>query len=266
MDYCKIIKQGDSTFIAYAPAKLNIDLTIGERDDSGMHKITSTMQAISLHDTITLSLSKSQGSGISGFMVKNNIISKALEALQEHVGKSLKCSIRVDKSIPIGAGMGGGSSDAAAVLRLANAAFDLGLEIFELEQIASRVGNDVAFLLHGGRARVEGSFEHNIIDIKSPKMHYIVARPNMELSTKQMYEMHDKTGKSFLELACDLCQDTKHLLSDLSKTSPLEHGITGKGPTVFAGYESYLDCLMAIDSIAWFDKEIFLEHAIGRLE
>ena len=266
MDYCKIIKQDNSTFIAYAPAKLNINLLIGEKDETGMHKITSTMQAISLHDTVTLSLSKSHGSGMSGFMVKNNIISKALAILQEHVGKSLKCSIRVDKSIPIGAGMGGGSSDAAAALRLANAAFDLGLKIAELEQIASKVGNDVAFLLHAGRARVEGSFEHNIIDIESPKMHYIVARPNMELSTKQMYEMHDKTGKSFLELACELCPDTKRLLADLSKTAPLEYGITGKGPTVFAGYGSYLDCLMAIDNIAWFDQEIFLEHSIGRLE
>ncbi len=166
LDYRKIIKTNEREFVAYAPAKLNIDLSIGDIDGTGMHKITSTMQAISLHDTVTLSLSKSVGSAMLGFMVKDNLASKALFALQDHVGRPLRCTIRIDKSIPIGAGMGGGSSDAASVLRLANAAFQLDLGIADLEAIARKVGNDVAFLLHGGRSIVSGSMEHAIKDIE----------------------------------------------------------------------------------------------------
>lgn len=266
MDYCKIIKNDNATFVAFAPAKLNIDLLIGNIDNNGMHEITSTMQAISLHDTITLSISNSVGINIYGFIVKDNIILKALSMLQKYIGKDLNCSIRIDKSIPMGAGMGGGSSDAAALLRLANVAFDLGLDIIELEDIASNIGNDVSFLLHGGRAKVCGSLKHNIVGMDVPNMHYLIARPNMELSTKIMYKLHDDSGKSFKELASDLCPDTKRLLFDLSKTSPIECGITGKGPTVFAGYNSYKKCIAAMESINWFKNEIFIEHAIGKFE
>lgn len=266
MDYCKIIKTDNTTFVAFAPAKLNIDLFIGNTDSSGMHEITSIMQAISLHDTITLSIFNSGGIHISGFVIKDNILLKALSVLQKHIGKELNCLIRVDKSIPIGAGMGGGSSDAAAVLRLANVAFGLGLDIIELESIASNIGNDVAFLLHGGRAKVGGSLKHNIIEMDVPNINYLIARPNMELSTKTMYKLHDESGKSFKELASDLCPDTKRLLFDLSKTSPIEFGITGKGPTVFAGYKRYNECIAAMESINWFKDDIFIEHSIGKFE
>ena len=266
MDYSKIYDMGAGAFRAYAPAKLNITLEIGETDSaSGLHKISSIMQAISLHDTITMRLGTVSRS-IEGFVVNDNLVERAMSALEDKIGRKLPCGIRVDKCIPIAAGMGGGSSDAAAALRLANVAFDLGLKINELEQVARSVGNDISFLLHGGRAKVEGSLEHRISSIDVPEMYYLIAHPDMELSTKQMYSLYDKTGSSFTELAAGMCADTRRLLDNLRKTNPAECAVTGKGPTVFAGYSSRQQRDGALGSIAWFSGELFSEHAIGALE
>lgn len=266
MCYQQIKQIDNEKFIAYAPAKLNINLDIGEIESSGMHRISSIMQTVSLHDVVTLDLNINDQSEISGFFVNNNIVTNAMMALENRVQKKLYCNIRIDKSIPIAAGMGGGSSDAAAVLRLANRAFKLGLDLTELEEIASSVGNDVSFLIRGGRAHVSGGQTHNIVDMKPEQVYYIIARPEMKMLTKQMYELHDKTGENFTQIAARLCAQSGKLLESFNNTKPLEYGVTGKGPTVFAGYRNKKDCYNAIKTIEWFNGEIFIEHSVNKLE
>ncbi len=262
--YRSIIRIGKDSYSACALAKLNITLSIGKKEKNGFHNLSSTMQAISLHDFITLTKTKPGKSEILGYFIKENLIEKALEALSANTGKELPCRIEVAKTIPAAAGLGGGSSDAATVLRLANKAFDLSLGIEELEEVAQKVGNDVSFLLHGGRALVTGSKEHRIKRMKVPSLYYVVARPLMELSTREMYDLHDRTGKSFLELASEMCPDTRKLLALVKKHNPVESGITGKGPTVFAGYKSYGECRSVAESMAWLKGDVFIARSVER--
>ena len=264
MSYRKITKVGDDAYAAYALAKLNISLSIGKREETGFHKLSTVMQTISLHDYITLTRVSEGEEGISGYFVKDNIIAKAIDELSKKAGKELYCRINIVKTIPVAAGMGGGSSDAAAVLRIANVAFGLNMKLVELEEVARKVGNDVSFLLHGGRALVEGGEAHQISHIEVPNLHYVIARPKMKLGTKEMYELHDKTGKDFTELASELCPDTRRLLAQIRESETLECGVTGKGPTVFGAYRSYKECEKVAEKICWLDGEIFIERAIDK--
>ena len=262
--YRKVIKLGSDTYSACALAKLNISLKIGRKERSGFHKLSSVMQTVSLHDRITLTKVDKGEEGILGYYVKDNIIAKAMDMLSVKAGKSLYCRISVPKTIPVAAGLGGGSADAAAVLRIANTAFDLHMDNEELEGIASEIGNDVSFLLHGGRALVEGSKRHSITSMKTPKLYYVIARPKMRLSTKEMYALHDKTGKDFTELASGLCPDTKRILTIVKESDPVESGVTGKGPTVFAAYKKYKECEGFAEQLSWLDGDVYIERAVDR--
>ena len=262
IEYRKVTKLNSNTYSGCALAKLNITLSIGKKDMTGFHKVSSVMQAVSLHDRITLRKATAGHGGIDGYIVKDNIISTTLEELSEDVGKRLHCRINLQKTIPVAAGLAGGSSDAAAVLRIANRAFGLDMGLHDLEKVAQRVGNDVSFLLYGGRAMVVGANEHKITPMEVPDLYYIIARPRMELSTKKMYELYDKTGRSFTELVCDMCPDTKKLLSQVRKAHPVESGVTGKGPTVFAAYKTYKECENVSKSMSWLWGDIFIERSV----
>ncbi len=262
--YRKVIKVGSDTYSACALAKLNINLKIGKKESSGFHKLSSIMQTISLHDRITLTKVDKGEEGILGYYVKDNIITKAIDALSGKAGERLYCRISVPKTIPVAAGLGGGSADAAAVLRIANTAFRLHMTNEELEEIAREIGNDVSFLLYGGRALVEGGKKHSIKAMKTPKLYYVIARPKMKLSTKEMYALHDKTGKDFTELASELCPDTKKILSIVKESDPVESGVTGKGPTVFGAYKRYKECESVADRLSWLDGEVFIERSVDK--
>lgn len=259
-EYRGISRIGD-TYSACALAKLNISLSIGGKGNDGMHEMSGIFQTVSLHDTVTLRRTGKGNSGMAGSIVEDNIAWKALEELERETGRSLSCRITIAKSIPMAAGMGGGSSDAAAVLRLANRAFSLGMTVRELQRVAERVGNDVSFLLYGGRAMVSGAASHRIARMRSPALHYLVAHPDMELSTREMYALHDRTGKDFTRLASELCADTGRLLGEMRPGS-VECGVTGKGPTVFAGYRTFAECTAASPRISWFKGDTFIERAI----
>ena len=168
------------------------------------------------------------------------------------------------KTIPVAAGLGGGSADAAAVLRIANTAFGLHMDTEELEEIAREIGNDVSFLLYGGRALVEGGKKHSIKEMDTPKLYYVIARPKMKLSTKEMYALHDKTGKDFTELASELCPDTRKALDQIRGENTVESGVTGKGPTVFGAYKKYNECESVADQLSWLDGDIFIERSVDK--
>ncbi len=260
--YRGITRLSGTTYAACALAKLNVSLKIGSADRSGMHEVSGIFQTISMHDRVTLTKTSRGEAGVEGPFVRENIAQKALDELSDEVGRELSCRISIAKSIPMAAGMGGGSSDAAAVLRLADRAYGLNLSKEELQKVAERVGNDVSFLLYGGRALISGAKSHSIKRLESPRLYYLVAHPHMELSTKEMYALHDKTGKDFTELASGLCPDTKHLLKDVG-AGAIEFGVTGKGPTVFAGYKAFSECSRAAKRLPWFGGEVFIERSVG---
>lgn len=144
-----------------APAKLNLTLEVlGKRLD-GFHEIRSVVQAISLCDSLSFSLSR----GIeiecadSEWKPEVSLVSKAAALLQETTGRTKGVFIKVGKRIPLLSGLGGDSSDAAATLRGLNRLWGLNLAPWQLAEQAAKLGSDVTFFLSGGTALMEGRGE-----------------------------------------------------------------------------------------------------------
>ncbi|MGP1273195.1 MAG: 4-(cytidine 5'-diphospho)-2-C-methyl-D-erythritol kinase [Phycisphaerales bacterium] len=152
-----------------AHAKINLALSVGPPlpagdPDAGMHPIASWMAPIDLADTVTVAPGKGEGIDLDRhwatdaplrsnmtWAAEQDLTVRALVLLGEHVGRPLGGTITVEKRIPVGGGLGGGSSDAAACLLAANRAYRLGLEIEELVEIGARLGSDVPFFLDDAR-------------------------------------------------------------------------------------------------------------------
>lgn len=276
-DYRKIDSIGEGAVSLYAPAKLNITLSIGEKGKGGMHEISSVMQTISLSDHVLFSLVRKgcsdvryhlpaeDGQGWKPAAISNDTVSNALRQLSRLVGRDLPCIVDIFKLIPMAAGMGGGSSDASAALRAADHVFGLKLGPGRLQKIAERIGNDVSFLLYGGRSAVNGGKKHTILQMPDPGLYYAIASPRVKLSTRKMYALHDKTKKGFTELASELCPETAELLG-IVKNSAEEAGVTGKGPTVFGGYKDISKCeeaALEMSALLRGKGEVFIETGTG---
>jgi len=144
-----------------APAKINLTLEVlGKRGD-GYHEIRSVIQTIDLCDEVYLEAADKLRLEVSGEHepTEDDLALRAARILGERVGRELPAVIRIEKRIPVAAGLGGGSSDAAAVLRCMNCVHSLGLSQEELAAIGAGVGSDVPFFVFGGTALVEGRGE-----------------------------------------------------------------------------------------------------------
>jgi 4-diphosphocytidyl-2-C-methyl-D-erythritol kinase len=144
-----------------APAKINLTLEVlGKRPD-GFHEIRSVIQTINLYDSLRFRLSKKLRFSCDNpdLVIEESLISRAAALLQETSGFSKGATIEVIKNIPFSSGLGGDSSDAAAVLQGLNRLWELGLSLEELLGMAPRLGSDVAFFVCGGTALVEGRGE-----------------------------------------------------------------------------------------------------------
>jgi 4-diphosphocytidyl-2-C-methyl-D-erythritol kinase len=142
-----------------APAKINWTLEVLGRRKDGYHEVRTVMQAIDLHDELSLESLASPALTIRGSEIarEDDLIFRAARAFPATTARS--ATLRVKKGIPIGAGLGGGSSDAAATLRLLNHASKANVSDESLRSIAATIGSDVAFFLDGGVAVAEGRGE-----------------------------------------------------------------------------------------------------------
>ena len=132
---------------AHAHAKLNLALVVGPVRDGGKHEVVTVLQEIDLHDDVELEPARALA--VEGFD-DDTLVAAALEALAEQAGVTPAWRVRVEKRIPVAAGLGGGSSDAAAALGLANAGLSEPLARSELHALAAQLGSDVPFFLRGG--------------------------------------------------------------------------------------------------------------------
>jgi len=180
-----------------SPAKVNLTFEIlGKRGD-GYHEIKSTMQPINLFDHVTVNVLEGDGIEILSKGVKvpedeNNLAHKAAAAYIEKCGiKDHKIEITLDKSIPVGSGLGGGSSNAAAVLIALNRLLKA-LNEDDLLEIAPSLGADVAFFIRCITAYVEGIGEKVTSLPDFPLFNYVVIYPKFEVSTKEVYEKWDR--------------------------------------------------------------------------
>ena len=162
---CGYIFSGDAETTERAYAKLDISLDVTEKRDDGFHNMVMVMQTVSLCDDITIRLNdsarvraKSDLHFIPGDE-RNLAVKAALRYLNEIGETQCGADIEIKKRIPVGAGMGGGSADAAAVLRAMNRLFDGRLSGARLTEISGDVGSDVPFCISGGTALAEGRGE-----------------------------------------------------------------------------------------------------------
>ncbi|MBN4059299.1 4-(cytidine 5'-diphospho)-2-C-methyl-D-erythritol kinase [Dehalococcoides mccartyi] len=148
--------------LAYAKVNLTLEI-LGKRRD-GYHNLASVMQTVDLFDTITFSEETTSSEVVvicddDRISPEFNLATLAADVLKKHTGTAKNAKIDIKKRIPISAGLGGGSSDAAATLRGLNRLWKLNMSLDELTDIATDVGSDVPFLVRGGTALVQGRGE-----------------------------------------------------------------------------------------------------------
>ena len=180
-------------FVVHAYAKINLGLKVlGKRED-GYHNILSVFQTLDLSDQLTLSRFQSGEVEIlcehpNVPTDSSNLIFRAIEALWNETGCREGMKIHLQKNIPVGAGLGGGSSDAAAVLRILNKVWKLELSTSRLREIASELGSDVPFFLRRGTAIVTGRGERIRYLQWTPNVFFAVVYPGVHISTRWAFE------------------------------------------------------------------------------
>ncbi len=195
--------------IVHAPAKLNLFFEVLAKRPDGFHEIETLMCPIELYDTITfredasgqVQLSCKQVFGAAGRRRRpsaaagagvlpegqDNLVVRALELVRRTAGIERGAAVRLVKRIPMAAGLGGGSADAAAALLAANVGWGLNLEPDTLLAMAAELGSDVPFFLAGSTAICRGRGER-IEPLHQPTpLHFVVARPDVGLSTAAVY-------------------------------------------------------------------------------
>ena len=174
-----------------APAKLNLRLLVGALQPDGYHPIRSLMVALDgLADTVTVAVASQRAVRCDGLDDEANLAWRALDALQAAVGRPLPCAVEIDKRIPTQAGLGGGSSDAAAAILGASRLFDLGLDAGALQRVAAQVGSDVPFFIRGGAQWAEGRGER-LTPTAIPSFTAVIVKPPFGLPTTDVYRAFD---------------------------------------------------------------------------
>ncbi len=183
--------QQGNTITRRSFAKLNLFLEVlGKRPD-GYHEIATVMQRISLYDALAFERADA-GIEISCTdpsvpVDERNLVWRAVEAVRVRVGGQWGCRVHIEKHIPAGAGLGGGSSNAATTLVALNELFELGLSLEDLAELAAGIGSDVAFFLNGPAAFCRGRGE--IVEpLACPAaLHYVLLMPGLHVSTAEVY-------------------------------------------------------------------------------
>ncbi len=144
-----------------AHAKINLTLEVQGRRPDGFHEIVSVVQTVSLHDTVTIQTADelSISCDVEGLSPEDNLAFKAASLLRDRSDTTPGAHVEIEKRIPVAAGLGGGSADAAATLNGLNELWELGLPDDELERIAVGLGSDIPYLLRGGTAMLSGRGE-----------------------------------------------------------------------------------------------------------
>ncbi|MEJ6670698.1 MAG: 4-(cytidine 5'-diphospho)-2-C-methyl-D-erythritol kinase [Pseudomonadales bacterium] len=185
------------TLSLLAPAKLNLFLhVLGQRPD-GYHDLQSAFRCISLFDALHLAcLSGSQALTLTCDTdlgdPQDNLVLRAAELLQQRSGTRFGAQLTLEKQIPVGAGLGGGSSDAAAVLVGLNHLWSLDFSKAQLQRIGADLGADIPFFIQGGDAWVSGLGEH-IEPLSLPESWYVVGYPRVVIPTAEIFTDPDLT-------------------------------------------------------------------------
>jgi 4-diphosphocytidyl-2-C-methyl-D-erythritol kinase len=276
-----------------APAKINLYLKILNRRPDGYHEIESMMQKVELYDILYLSR---QGETISlscpGTSLpedESNLVYRAAQAFFEKAGIKGGIKIVLEKNIPVAAGLGGGSSDAAAVVIGLNKLFNSDLDLEQLKDIVRPLGADVPFFVEDCSAAIASGIGNHVQQVGFIKgLSIILVNPGFEVSTKWVYENFPLTSTSnpyilargqngvedfqaaapgfYEELGNDLevvtisrYPEIEDIKNELKKAGAAASLMSGSGPTVFGLFESEKDAQHSFRQLSQkYGKNVFL--------
>lgn len=265
-----------------ARAKINLSLDVTGKRADGYHLLRTIMQSVELSDTVIIEYG---GSGINLACSDpelpkgegNTAYRAALLMCREYnIAEGIK--IEIEKKIPVSAGLAGGSTDAAAVLRGINRLFALGLKKEELHELGSRIGADVPFCIAGGTVLAEGTGEILTPLEPLPPVHVLLVNPGLEISTAQVYGQFrpdnvikrpdtrllvDAAGRKDMRTIAENMVNVletvtarRHpviadIKAEMIKLGAMGSLMSGSGPTVFGIFGSRPDALRALRSIEY---------------
>jgi 4-diphosphocytidyl-2-C-methyl-D-erythritol kinase len=174
-------------FTLPAPCKLNLCLNITGRRTDGYHELQTAFQLLDYADQLDFSSAATlQVSPLAGVATVDNLVHRAAVSLAEATGCTSGAEIRLHKKVPSGAGLGGGSSDAATTLVGLNLLWGTGLGLAELATLGLRLGADVPVFVHGQSAWAEGVGER-LQPLELPQRWFVVIQPNCQISTQEIF-------------------------------------------------------------------------------
>ena len=242
-----------------SPAKVNLRLEILKKREDGYHELRTVLQKINLHDLLHFSLKKEKGLSITTDhpnlpVGKRNLVYQAVQSILKKSDYQGGVLVKIEKNIPLGAGLGGGSSNAANALKAMNQLLKINLPKRELMRMGLEIGADVPFFFFEGAAIASGIGEQ-LKKIELPELWYVLIYPNFEISTRWVYQNFLLTKRQFhfnlhkllrtpQEISRILLNDLEEVVSreypqiDVMKkmlyaAGALGTSMTGSGPTVF---------------------------------
>lgn len=246
-------------------AKINLILNVIDKLDNGYHEIEFLMNSIDLFDVVKVTKAKTDSVIVKDkpqLSNENNLAYKALKLMREKFGFETKYQIEIEKNIPIAAGMAGGSTDAAALMRIVNELENLGQSDEQLAMLGAEIGSDIPFCIHSKLAIARGRGEKiELLSAKIPTKYILVVNPGVELSTQKVYNNHKiSTEKGDIDMllsatdhkqfesqlfnslevtASELCSELIELKLKLEAETDHRVIVSGSGPTLLVFSEDY---------------------------
>ncbi|TMP02816.1 4-(cytidine 5'-diphospho)-2-C-methyl-D-erythritol kinase [Pseudoalteromonas sp. S3178] len=254
-----------TSFSVIAPAKLNLFLHINARRDDGYHELETLFTFLNFGDTLHFELTNDANISITGdtkdIPLSDNLIYKAAHLLQTHSKTSFGVKINLTKRLPMGGGVGGGSSDAATTLLALNKMWSLDLDLTELAKLGLQLGADVPVFIQGKSAIAHGIGEQ-LHHVTLEKKWYCVVHPNQHVSTAKIFthpdlkrdtpkiignwQQHSLTNDCE-PLVKKLCPEVEKTLQWLLKYAPSK--MTGTGSCCFVEFASQVQAQDVLDNL-----------------
>ena len=282
-------------WIERAPAKINLALDVLYKRDDYYHELEMVMASVDLADHLTFTPLKEDEIRIYTNKVflpvdTRNHVYQAVKLLKDRCGIKKGIKIEIDKKIPVAAGLGGGSTDAAAALRALNKIWDLQLSVEELIAIGNQVGSDVPYSIVGGTAFVSGRGEIVRKLRPMPSCWVILAKPRLSVSTKTIFrmltveELQNKSTSRVVAQAIEegdyerMCQNVGNALEQVTFNKHPElrklkdrmekyglDGVTmsGSGPTIIGFSRNTSRIKRAYNSLRGFCEEVYMVRLLN---
>ncbi len=275
-----------------APAKINLSLDVTGIDDRGYHLLDMIMQTVSLFERVTVTKKEDEITLSSNARYiptdSKNVAIKAAMLFFEYTGIKGGCHIHIKKTVPIKAGMAGGSADAAGVIVGLDKLYGTNLTKEQMCEIGAKAGSDVPFMIMGGTKRVQGVGDIILPCPEMPRCHLVICMPEKGVSTPAAFANYDKLGEKTLvetdKLVAAMEDDdiyavAKYMANDLEKaaasedTQPIKEALiqqgaigsvmTGSGAAVFGVFDSEEKAKAACDYFRNHVRSVFIAKPVN---